>query len=124
MPKKLASIGPGPLERLFGSSTARLIDFFTLYENYEYSKTEIAGCAEVSLRTVLRVLPYFEEHGMVKHTRTIGNAEMYQTNRESPIIQHLRSAAHEIASIDVDEELKRQGYKKEEQIKKVETIKA
>ena len=124
MPKKLARDGPGPLERLFGSSTARLLDFFTLYENYEYSKTGIAECAEVSIRTVLRVLPYLEEHGMVKHTRTVGNAEMYQANSESPIIKHLRSAAHAIATVDVDQELERQGIKKEEQTQKAETIKA
>jgi len=125
MPKKLAQMGPGPLERLFGSSMARLLDFFTLHKNYEYSKTEVAECAEVSIRTVLRALPYLEEHGIVKHTRTVGNAEMYQTNTESPIIQHLYKAAQAIADIDVDKELERQGYKKEKQtIEKTETIKA
>ena len=124
MPKKLARDGPGPLERLFGSSTARLIDFFTLYRNYEYSKTGIAEGAEVSIRTVLRVLPYLEEHGIVKHNRTVGNAEMYQTNTESSIIQHLHSAAQAIATIDIDQELERQGYKKEEQTQKAETVKA
>ena len=78
----------------------------------------------MSIRTVLRVLPYLEEHGMVKHTRTVGNAEMYQTNTESPIIQHLHSAAHAIATLDIDQELERQGIKKEEQTQKAETIKA
>ncbi|HLE74511.1 MAG TPA: transcriptional repressor [Candidatus Bathyarchaeia archaeon] len=125
MPKKIAQMGPGPLERLFGSSMARLLDFFTLHENYEYSKTEVAECAEVSIRTVLRALPYLEEHGIVKHTRTVGNAEMYQTNTESPIIQHLHKAAQAIADIDVVQELESQGYKKEKQtIEKTETIKA
>jgi Fe2+ or Zn2+ uptake regulation protein len=109
MPKKIAQMGPGPLERLFGSSMARLLDFFTIHENYEYSKTEVAECAEVSIRTVLRALPYLEEHGVVKHTRTVGNAEMYQTNTESPIIQHLHKAAQAIADIDVAQELERQG---------------
>jgi len=123
MPKRIARMGPGPLERLFGSSMARLLDFFTIHENYEYSKTEIAECAEVSIRTVLRALPYLEEHGIVKHTRTIGNAEMYKTNAESYIIQHLHKAAQAIADLDVAEELKRQGYQKEEQTKeKTETI--
>ncbi len=125
MPKRIANMGPGPLERAFGSSMARLMDFFTLHESYEYSKTEIAECAEVSLRTVLRALPYLEQHGMVKHTRNVGNAEMYQTNIESPIIQHLHRAAQAIAKIDVDQELERQGCKKEEPIvEKTETVKA
>jgi len=124
MPKKIAQMGPGPLERLFGSSMARLLDFFTLYENYEYSKTEVAECAEVSIRTVLRALPYLEEHGIVKHTRTVGNAEMYQTNTESPIIQHLHKAAQAIADIDVIQELESQGYKKEQTNEKTANMKA
>ena len=124
MPKKIAQMGPGPLERLFGSSMARLLDFFTLHENYEYSKTEVAECAEVSIRTVLRALPYLEEHGIVKHTRTVGNAEMYQTNTESPIIQHLHKAAQAIADIDVIQELESQGYKKEQTNEKTANIQA
>src|SRR3972149_11959099 len=111
MPKKIAQMGPGPLERLFGSSMARLLDFFTLHENYEYSKTEIAECAEVSIRTVLRALPYLEEHGIVKHTRNVGNAEMYQTTTDSPIVKALHKAAQTIADIDVDKEIERQRYK-------------
>lgn len=125
MPKKIAQLGAGPLERLFGSSMARLLDFFVIHENYEYSKTEVAECAEVSIRTVLRALPYLEEHGVVKHTRTVGNAEMYQTNTESPIIQHLHKAAQAIADIDIAQELERQGYKNEKQtMEKAEIIKA
>ncbi len=117
MPKKLAQEDPGPLERLFGSSMARLIDFFILYDQWDYSKTDIAENAQVSIRTVTRAIPYIEEHGMIKRTRMIGNAEMYQTNKESPIIQYLSKAAMAIADIDVDQELKRQGYAKDKQPK-------
>jgi DNA-binding transcriptional regulator YhcF (GntR family) len=120
MPKKLAQENPGPLERLFGSSMARLIDFFTLYDQWDYSKTDIAENVEVSIRTVTRAVPYLEQHGMIKRTRTVGNAEMYQTNKESPIIQYLSKAAMAIADIDVDQELKRQGYTKDAQPKQPE----
>jgi hypothetical protein len=114
MPKNLTQpTPPGPLERLFHSSMARLIDFFTLYTECEYSKTDIAECAEVSIRTVLRAIPYLEEHHMIKRTRAVGKAEMYQTNKESPIIQHLQKAKRLIADIDIDKELERQGYTKD-----------
>jgi hypothetical protein len=112
MPKKLTQPTPGPLERLFNSSMARLIDFFTLYTKWDYSKTDIAECAEVSIRTVLRAIPYLEEHHMIKRTRAVGKAEMYQTNKESPIIQHLQKAKRLIADIDIDKEIERQGYTK------------
>lgn len=118
MPKKIARMGAGPLERLFGSSMARLIDFFVIHANYEYSKTEIAECAEVSIRTVLRALPYLEEHSIVKHTRTVGNAEMYQTNTDSPIIKGFHKAAQAIADVDVDKELESQEQEKEERIRR------
>lgn len=120
MPKKLAQENSGPLERLFGSSMARLMDFFTLYDQWDYSKTDIAENAEVSIRTVIRAIPYLEQHGMIKRTRTVGNAEMYQTNKESPIIQYLHKAAMSIANIDVNAELERQGYTKDGEPKQPE----
>jgi Fe2+ or Zn2+ uptake regulation protein len=120
MPKKLAQENSGPLERLFGSSMARLMDFFTLYDQWDYSKTDIAENAEVSIRTVIRAIPYLEQHGMIKRTRTVGNAEMYQTNKESPIIQYLHKAAMAIANIDVNAELERQGYTKDGEPKQPE----
>jgi DNA-binding MarR family transcriptional regulator len=123
LPKKLAQEDPGPLERLFGSSMARLIDFFILYDRWDYSKTDIAENAQVSIRTVTRAIPYIEEHRMIKRTRTIGNAEMYQTDKESPIVQYLSKAAMAIADIDVDQELKRQGCVKDEQPKQQQEIK-
>jgi DNA-binding transcriptional regulator YhcF (GntR family) len=123
LPKKLAQEDPAPLERLFGSSMARLIDFFILYDQWDYSKTDIAENAQVSTRTVTRAIPYLEEHGMIKRTRTVGNAEMYQTNKESPIVQYLSKTAMAIADIDVDQELKRQGYAKDKQPKQQQEIK-
>jgi DNA-binding transcriptional regulator YhcF (GntR family) len=123
LPKKLAQEDPAPLERLFGSSMARLIDFFILYDQWDYSKTDIAENAQVSIRTVTRAIPYLEEHGMIKRTRTVGNAEMYQTNKESLIVQYLSKAAMAIADIDVDQELKRQGYAKDKQPKQQQEIK-
>lgn len=118
-------MGPGPLERMFGSSMARLLDFFTTFENYDYSKTDIAEAAEVSIRTVIRAIPYLEEHEIIKHTRTIGKAEMYQLNKDSPAAQQLKKLAFAIATTDVDQEMRRQSCEKEEKLqKKAEAISA
>lgn len=91
--------------------------FLYTLQPVELLKNRLAENAEVSLRTVIRAIPYLEQHEMIKHTRTVGNAEMYQTNNESPIIQHLSKTAMAIANIDVDHELKqqRQGHTKDEQ---------
>ena len=105
MPKKLQQ-NPGPLARLFNSAAAaQIIDHFTLMDDYEYSKTEIAEASEVSLRTVIRTIPLLEKYGLIQHTRSIGQAEMYRTNKDNPIIQHLQKTVRLIADIDINEEL-------------------
>ncbi len=109
MPKKIATQNPGPIERLFKSTTARIIDHFLTFDNYEYSKTEIAEATETSLRTVIRELPNLENYGLIQHTRTIGQAEMYKTNTQNPIVQHLKNTQKIIANQDITEELARQG---------------
>jgi len=108
MPKKLSTQNPSPHERLFKSTTARIIDHFLTFDNYEYSKTEIAQATETSLRTIIRELPTLEKYEIIKHTRTIGQAEMYQTNKNNPIIEHLKKVTLMIATIDVDKELQNQ----------------
>ena len=105
MPKKLQQ-NPGPLARLFNSAaTAQIIDHFALMDNYEYSKTEIAEASEVSLRTVIRTIPLLEKYGLIRHTRSIGQAEMYKTNKDNPIIQYLQKIEKLVADIDVNEEM-------------------
>jgi Fe2+ or Zn2+ uptake regulation protein len=90
MPKKHSTQTPTPHEQLFKSTTAKIIDHFLTFNTYEYSKTEIAQATQTSLRTIIRELPNLEKHGIITHTRSIGQAEMYQTNNQNPIIQHLQ----------------------------------
>jgi len=90
MPKKHNAQTPTPHEQLFKSTTAKIIDHFLTFNTYEYSKTEIAQATQTSLRTIIRELPNLEKHGIITHTRSIGQAEMYQTNNQNPIIQHLQ----------------------------------
>jgi len=102
MPKKLAQEEAGPLERLFGSAPARILDFLVVFRDWDYSKTDIAEKAEVSIRTVLRALPYFEQLGIVKHTRNVGKAEMYQFDMENQIAKTLAELAQKIAEKDAE----------------------
>ncbi len=108
MPKKLATTDPGALERLFKSTNARILEHFLTFDCSEYSKTELAKATETSIRTIIRELPTLERYGLIKHTRTIGQAEMYQTNKNNPIIEHLKKVTLMIATIDVDKELQNQ----------------
>ena len=92
----------GPLERLFiGPAMAKILDFMILFRNYDYSKTDIAKNSGVNFRTVLRLLPILEEKQIVKQTRLVGQAKMYQINRESPLAQALHNGQIAGAGLDV-----------------------
>lgn len=80
----------GPLERLFkGSAMAKVLDFLTTFKDWDYSKTAIAKNSGVSFRTVLRILPSLEGLGVVKQTRIVGRAKMYQLNMDDNRIARL-----------------------------------
>ncbi|ATZ60801.2 MAG: hypothetical protein BME93_01245 [Methanosarcinales archaeon Met12] len=74
----------------FGTSPFfRVVDFFIDNYGYDYSKTEIAkgsGMSRVTLNTFFEGLV---DMGIIKKTRDIGRAKMYQLNIDSPITRGL-----------------------------------
>ncbi len=91
----------GPLERVFrGSAMAKILDFLTTFKEWDYSKSDIAKNSGVNFRTVLRILPRLEELGVVKQTRNVGRATMYQLNMENTVAKLFHDLAMEIAVID------------------------
>ncbi len=116
----------GTLERLFGSSaTARVLDFMHVFRDWDYSKQDIARNSDVSFRHALKAIDKLAEMGLIKKTRTIGRAQMYQYNIENSAAQLLQKFALDLA---YQESLKiaEAEIAKEEQAKKqnVETIPA
>jgi|GEM_PF-903460 predicted transcriptional regulator len=88
----------GTLERLFGSSaTARILDFMHIFRDWDYSKQDIARNSDVSFRHALKAIDKLAEVGLIKKTRTIGRAQMYQYNMENPAAQLLQKFALELA---------------------------
>src|SRR4030067_2313932 len=114
------SVKPNPptLQKLFeDSSIARLLDFLTLYRDFDYPKTEISRNSGVSWKTLYRLWPLLEKYELVIKTRQIGRATLYKLNTESPIAKALNKLALEIATFHVNEELARQG--KEQKNRKI-----
>lgn len=104
----------GPLERLFiGPAMAKILDFLVLFRDYDYSKTDIAKNSGVNFRTVLRLLPILEEKQIVKQTRTIGQAKMYQVNSESPVAYAVHRLSQEIAIYDAEKLVKQESPKEQ-----------
>jgi hypothetical protein len=88
----------GPLERLYnGIAPAKILDFLTIFHDYDYSKMDIAKNSGVSFRHALREIAKLEQLGLIKQTRTVGHAQMYKLNTENPAAVLLRKFAIELA---------------------------
>ena len=121
---EIAEANPTKLQKLFAdSSIAKLLDFLTLYKDFDYPKTEISKNSGVSWKTLYRLWPLLEKYNLVVKTRQIGRATLYKLNTESPIAQALNKLALEIATFGVNEELARQAKERKTQ-EKTETIPA
>ena len=103
------AIESGPLERLFnGTAPAKILDFLTVFRDYDYSKMDIAKNSGVSFRHALREIEKLEQLNLIKQTRTVGHAQMYKLNIDNPATTHLSKFALQLASTEVDHELAKQ----------------
>jgi hypothetical protein len=117
-----AEANPPTLQRLFeDSSMAKLLDFLTLYKDFDYPKTEISKNSGVSWKTLYRIWPLLEKYELVVKTRQIGRAILYKLNTESPIAKTLHTLALEIATYDA-QKIAQEEIAKQEATKKTETI--
>ena len=113
---------PSALRRLFeDSAIAKLLDFLTLYRDFDYSKVEISRNSGVSWKTMYRLWPLLEKYNLVVKTRQVGRATLYKLNTDNPIARALHDLTLQISVYDaekiVQEELN------EEELTKKETIK-
>ena len=110
---EITEANPTTLQKLFeDSSIAKLLDFLTLYRDFDYPKTEISKNSGVSWKTLYRLWPILEKYNLVVKTRQIGRATLYKLNTESPIAHALNKLTLEIAAFGVTEELGRQAEEK------------
>jgi len=108
------AIESGPLERLFnGTAPAKILDFLTVFRDYDYSKMDIAKNSGVSFRHALREIKKLENLNLIKQTRTVGHAQMYRLNTGNPTAQLLAKLALQLASTEIDQEQSRQEKAKE-----------
>ena len=93
----------GPLERLLGgSAVARILDFMVVFRRWDYSKMDIAKNSGVSFRHVLREIPKLERLGVIKETRRVGRAVMYQLDESSPIGKTVKELVFQIGRLEAE----------------------
>lgn len=94
---------PPTLRKLFqDSAVAKLLDFLTLYKDFDYSKSEISRNSGVAWKTLYRVWPLLEKYELVTETRRIGRAVMFKWNTKNPVAKALWEVAFQIAKYDAD----------------------
>jgi predicted DNA-binding protein YlxM (UPF0122 family) len=87
----------GILEDIFGGVTAKILDFLSVYRDWDYSKQDIAKNSNVSLRHAILAIEKLETKGILKHTRNVGNSKMYQFNIENETAMMLQKFALTLA---------------------------
>ena len=93
----------GTLESLFyGNASARLLDFFTTHRELDFSETDIAKIAGVSIRTTFREIPKFEQLGLIRFMRKVGRAKMYKLDPYSEVSKSLQQLVYDISTKRID----------------------
>ena len=75
----------------FGDSpTFKVIDFLLENRLQDFTKTEIAKGALVSIATLFKYWNELETNNIVKVTRQVGRIKLYQLNESEPIVKELK----------------------------------
>jgi Fe2+ or Zn2+ uptake regulation protein len=86
------------LQDLFQThAIVKIIDFLTLYKDFEYTKTDIARETEISRRTLYEVWPTLEKFKLAKKTRSAGQITFYKLNQKNPMVKHLVRLVDEVS---------------------------
>lgn len=74
--------------RTFGNSPIlRVLDFLATFSMYDYSMTDIANNSEIGYTTLKLFWKDLVKNGIVKQTRTVGKAKMYQLNKDNDVVK-------------------------------------
>ncbi len=77
-----------PLERIFQNNIARIIDFFIINQNFNFSSKEISEISEVPLRTVQRIAPQLVEKEIINEIKK-NKKRVYELNKHSELVEIL-----------------------------------
>jgi len=91
------------LQDLFQThAVVKILDFLTLYEPFEYTKTDIVNETGISRRTLYQVWPILERFDLVKVTKSSGMIKFYRLNTENSISRQLVKLADKISLFEAE----------------------
>ena len=71
------------------SPEVRVLDFLMDHADYDYTITDVARKTGVSRPTLYKIWDGFIQLGLIRKTRRIGNAQLYELDNESPIVKKM-----------------------------------
>ena len=85
------------MTNIFGNKpTPKVLDFFRVNQFWDYSIGDVEEETGVSYRTLQKIVPMLVKAGILKYTRTEGNAKLYMFNADSPVAKELQKLAREV----------------------------
>lgn len=82
----------------FGATPlVKVIEFFLTYPSFDYTKSYVANDVGISRVTINKIWQQLIKNEIIVKTRTLGNAEMYQLNGNSPRAKVLMRTATELS---------------------------
>lgn len=74
---------------LGGSPYIRVLDYFIANDIYDCSLQDLADATELSRNTVRKAIKEMLELKIIKPTRNVGRAKMFQINKGNEYVRHL-----------------------------------
>jgi len=78
------------------TSKIRVLEFLIEGRELDYSISDIAEGAEIGRTTLFRIWGDLKKANIIKHTRIIGNARLYQLNMDNLFVQKIIELFDEI----------------------------
>ena len=93
------------LVETFGENPlVKTIDFFLMYPNFDYSKSQVAREIGISRITMEKIWKKLLKNGIIKKTRELGRGDLYKLNAESPKVKVLMKFDFELSSAAFDQD--------------------
>ena len=96
-----------PLERIFRNNIARIIDFFIINQQFQFTSREISDLTEMPLRSVQRILPQLIQTKIVKANRRNARILNYELNKNFRLVEILSLYSIETVNIFIDEAIEK-----------------
>ncbi|OYT34460.1 MAG: hypothetical protein B6U87_02030 [Candidatus Aenigmarchaeota archaeon ex4484_52] len=91
------------IEFLGDYPTIRVLDFLLTFDEFDYSKKDIAKNSNVSWNTINLFWDKFIEKNAVIKTRKVGKTNMYKLNKENLAIKKLIELDKKLMTISIEE---------------------